>query len=116
MARVLLVEDDPDVTLVLVTAMEDAGHRIIVAATYEAAWQSLLAEPWDAVVADVVLPGNGDGKQIADKAHQMGIPCLVISGALDVVAWLSEQAEYAALEKPFRVEELLQWLRTVERT
>ncbi|GGQ57690.1 response regulator [Couchioplanes azureus] len=56
-ARVLLVEDDPQSAELLQTQLENAGYHVDLAGTGEAALTAAGAQPPDAIVLDVALPG-----------------------------------------------------------
>jgi len=60
MATVLVVDDDPGARLLLGSALEVAGFRVITAADGKSAMSQFHASPADCVVLDVVMPGmNG---------------------------------------------------------
>jgi predicted signal transduction protein with EAL and GGDEF domain len=56
-AIVLVVDDDPGARLLVGTALEMAGFRVVTAADGPAALSLFRAEPADCVVLDVVMPG-----------------------------------------------------------
>lgn len=110
MARVLVVDDEPDVLLVVRIYLEAAGHETLLAADGERALERLAAEPVDLVLLDVCMPVM-DGWSVLEaiRARGGGTPVVVISGrpaegdlrrAFDLGA-----ADY--LEKPFGPEELV---------
>src|SRR3954464_6989214 len=59
MAKVLVVEDNPDVLSVGAQALEEQGHTPHRARTYAETIRTVLANAFDVIVADVQLP---DGK------------------------------------------------------
>ena len=58
--RILLVEDDPDLSRQLKLALGDAGYAVDHAADGEEAHFLGDTEPYDAIVLDLGLP-DGDG-------------------------------------------------------
>src|SRR3984893_7368040 len=56
-ATVLVVDDDPDARLLVGTALEMAGFRVVTAAGGAAAPSQFREQPADCVVLDVVMPG-----------------------------------------------------------
>src|SRR5436853_3784393 len=66
MARILLVEDDLDVCLVIEHALIDGGHAVDATGRVLAAFVLLGSHPFDLVVTDVRLP-DGSGFEVADR-------------------------------------------------
>lgn len=59
-ATVLVVDDDPGARLLMGSALEVAGFRVVTAADGKSAMSQFQAHPADCVVLDVVMPGmNG---------------------------------------------------------
>ena len=56
-ATVLVVDDDPGARLLVGSALEVAGFRVITAADGKSAMEEFHAHPADCVVLDVVMPG-----------------------------------------------------------
>ncbi len=56
-ATVLVVDDDPGARLLVASALEVAGFRVIAAADGKSAIAEFQADPADCVVLDVVMPG-----------------------------------------------------------
>jgi CheY-like chemotaxis protein len=61
MAKILLVEDEPDNRDLVRMFLEADGHEIETAATGEDAVERAAAEPFDLVLMDLSLPGEFDG-------------------------------------------------------
>jgi DNA-binding NtrC family response regulator len=105
MPRILIVEDDDDVRPMLDNVLRGAGHSVATANCVEDARSMLASEPFDMVIADVVLP-DGSGLGIADAAQAVGISDLLITGyALRLP--FDSLAAYEYLMKPVRAQELL---------
>lgn len=64
--NVLIIEDDPAIAANLYDYLEGHGFRVDVAATGTAGLQLALAEPWDAILLDLALPGL-DGLTLCRK-------------------------------------------------
>lgn len=56
LARILVVDDNPDVRLALATILEDAGHEVIEAEDGEQVFDIVLEENVDLVMLDVMMP------------------------------------------------------------
>jgi DNA-binding response OmpR family regulator len=104
MARILLVEDDPDVKPLLEHLLLSEGYQVATADSVTVAVSLLEAQPFDLVMCDVNLP-DGSGLSIADKASAAGVKALVITGyGLSLKPGSLERYDY--LLKPLRVAEL----------
>lgn len=102
--RVLIAEDEPDVRVAVAQALSLDGHHVTQAATTEEAMAALAANPFDAIITDLMLPGAG-GEAIVRRAKGLDPApvTLVITGKLD--PQLDEQLQAAGvdfyLRKPF---------------
>ena len=120
MARVLLVEDSPEVSLSVSEILASAGHTVVEAASGKAALKSLKAEQFDVIVSDIWMP-EMDGIALLKEIRGAGnnIPVVVISGGAPN-APLTYTAPLAAtfganmvVYKPFEKAELLKAVETV---
>jgi len=116
--RLLVVEDDPDLSEQLVDALREAGYAVDLTGDGEEAQFLGETEPYDAVVLDLGLP-NLDGMTVLEHWREAGqaMPVLILT-ARD--RWSDKVAGFDAgaddyLAKPFRMEELLARLRAVIR-
>jgi DNA-binding NtrC family response regulator len=105
MNRILLVEDEPDLRMLLEHVLLDAGYEVDSAATVAAACALLASAVYDLVLADGRLE-DGTGMMVADKAAESGTKALIITAyAIDLP--IEERARYEFLLKPVRPSELL---------
>ena len=116
---ILVVEDDRDVREIAVTVLEEAGYRVLEAASGDDAYRLLLAHPdlrIDALFTDVVMPGAMDGIDLADAAREMrpGLRVLYTTGFAGL-ARPSREADLAGpvLRKPYRPAELRAAIHTL---
>jgi two-component system, OmpR family, KDP operon response regulator KdpE len=116
-ARVLVVDDEPQILRALRTSLRGAGYEVETAETAAQALALLAASPPDAVILDLVLP-DGSGIEICRELRTWSAaPVLVLSVVGD------EAEKVAALDagaddyvtKPFGIEELLARLRAALR-
>jgi len=56
LARILVVDDNPDVRLALATILEDAGHDILEAEDGEQVFDLVIGEGPELVLLDVMMP------------------------------------------------------------
>ena len=79
MARILVVEDSPDVRLALATILEDAGHEIVEAEDGDQVFDLAISENPDLVLLDVMMPRvNGFDALATLKADTRTNPIPVI--------------------------------------
>ena len=116
-ARVLVVDDEPQILRALQTNLRGAGYEVETAATAERALAAAAMRPPDAVILDLVLP-DGRGTDVCRELRTWSsAPVLVLSVVGDEaekVAALDAGAD-DYIEKPFAIEELLARLRAVLR-
>ena len=116
--RVLVVEDDPEVSDLLRRTISRAAGAVDLVATGADALRALGGTPYDAVVLDLGLP-DLDGTEVCRRWRAQGgrTPVLMLTArdALgDRVSGLDSGAD-DYLVKPFEVEELLARLRALLR-
>lgn len=116
--RILIVEDERKMAKLLMTGLEEEKHSVTIAANGREGLELALAEPFDAVVLDVMLPGI-DGFEVARRMRQSGnrTPILILTArdeVLDVVKGLDIGAD-DYLTKPFSFDEFLARLRAIAR-
>jgi two-component system NtrC family sensor kinase len=106
-ARVLLVEDNPDVATVAADYLEQCGCRVVKAISAEAAVETLnRRKDIDLVFSDIVMPGMSGlelGRLVRD--HHPEIPVVLASGYSDKAARAVEDG-FVLLEKPYSLEAL----------
>jgi signal transduction histidine kinase/CheY-like chemotaxis protein len=84
---VLVVEDEPDVRMVVVDMLKDIGYTVLVAADGASGLKILDSQNRiDLLVSDVGLPGGINGRQLADAARQrrLDLKVLFITGYSEV--------------------------------
>ena len=116
--RILIVEDDPDLSRQLTDVFKDAGYAVDAALDGEEGHFLGDTEPYDAVVLDLGLPLI-DGVSVLQKWRSDGktFPVIILT-ARD--QWSENVAGFDAgaddyLTKPFHTEELLARLRALVR-
>lgn len=116
--RVLIVEDDPDLLVVLRVNLTAAGLEPILAGDGRTAVSRIEAERPDAVLLDVMLPGI-DGWHVLEQLHQMGdpVPVVVCSAKKNPedMAKAEELGAVAYVVKPFDIDRLVDAVSTAAR-
>ena len=108
--RVLIVEDDPDLLVVLRVNLNSAGFEPVLAADGRTAVTRVAVERPDAVLLDVMLPGI-DGWQVLEELHAQGdrVPVIVCSAKRDP-ADIERATRLGAVDylvKPFDIDRLV---------
>jgi two-component system response regulator BaeR len=109
--RLILVEDEPNVSLVFTELLEAAGFAVTACAAYPEAAMYLEVQPPAALVTDIVLPGGGSGLELAALAEKLGVPTLLVSGHPDHITREQLGGAVKFLAKPFAMTELEAALR-----
>lgn len=110
MARVLIVEDDPDIASLLRRGLGAAGYEADWAASAPAALARVEAGGVDAAIVDMMLGGDSGAEMVAEmrrRGHRM--PALILS-ALARVEDRAEGLDAGAQDyivKPFQLSELV---------
>jgi two-component system OmpR family response regulator len=116
--RALVVEDELKMAALIRRGLVEEGYAADVARTGEDALWMAQATPYDAIVLDVMLPGQ-DGFAVCRALRESGVwtPILMLTardGVDDRVAGLDSGAD-DYLTKPFSFAELLARLRALAR-
>ena len=115
MARILCVDDDPDMVALKKHILEGAGHTVSACVSAEQAVRELEEESFDAVVTDWRL-GDGVGRSVVQTAKlHSSMPVIVLSGYVSEAFQAAEPLADLYLEKPVNPEELVKVLDTLLR-
>ena len=123
MARIIVIDDEGDVRVVVKEVLNRAGYEVEVASDGREGLEMLKANGADLVITDIIMPGQ-DGISVLYEIREShpGMPVIVISGggniapmeyepvAIKTTAYLASASEAGAnltLTKPFSREELL---------
>jgi DNA-binding response OmpR family regulator len=116
-ARILVVDDDPGMRTLLQAYLGDSGFTVDTAMDGTSMWQALEQGMPDAIVLDLMMPGE-DGLSLARRLRsQSNVPILMLSARgeeVDRVVGLEMGAD-DYLAKPFSPRELLARLRALLR-
>jgi two-component system copper resistance phosphate regulon response regulator CusR len=116
--RVLLVEDDSELSAVLREGLDEHGFQVVGESTFEAGRSRAALGAFDVIVLDVMLPG-GDGFTLCRALRERGIatPVLMLTArdtVDDRVRGLDSGAD-DYLIKPFAFRELVARLHALTR-
>ena len=118
-ARVLLVEDDPEVRALTEGLLAEFGCVVTIAENGAKALEQLeTAGRFDAMVSDIVMPGGISGVDLARLAaeREPRLAILLTTGyAGDRLSVAAADLAWPVLRKPFRIEQLASALTGVLR-
>jgi two-component system, NtrC family, nitrogen regulation response regulator GlnG len=113
-AKILLVDDDPSIRLVVTEALKRDGHEVRTAASVAEQIAMLERFTPDVLVTDVILPdGNGLDLVPSILAKRPDLPVIVLSAqnTLTTAVRATEQGAFEYLPKPFDLDELCRAVR-----
>ncbi len=116
--RILLVEDDTEAATYLVKGLTESGHMVEHAADGEQGLQMAVANAYDSMIIDRMLPKR-DGLSVIEELRRMGnmAPVLILSALDDVderVTGLKAGGD-DYLTKPYQLSELTARLQALTR-
>ena len=116
--RILVVEDDPDMSRFIARGLGEQSYAVDVAATGDAALEAAADAPYDAIVLDAMIPPP-DGFEVCRQLRAQAIDSTILMlTARDSLADRIEGLDSGAddyLVKPFEFAELLARLRALLR-
>src|SRR5215218_5450503 len=80
--KILFAEDEPDIQFVARIALEDEGHQLVTVDDGQAAVARALAEPFDVILLDVMMPrldGLGACKLLQADSRTRDIPVIFLT-------------------------------------
>jgi putative two-component system response regulator len=82
MSRILVIDDEDVIRLLMQEILESAGHEVVGAETAEIALKLLEESEFELVVSDVIMPGlSGLDLLGAVRAHRASLPVVLVTGA-----------------------------------
>jgi two-component system, OmpR family, KDP operon response regulator KdpE len=115
--RILVVDDEPQITRVLRTSLQSNGHEVTVAQDGSAALDLFLKAEPDLVITDLAMPGMNGIELTRAIRERSAVPVIVLSVRnqdASKVAALDEGAD-DYITKPFSIQELMARVRVQAR-
>jgi CheY-like chemotaxis protein len=103
-ASVLLVEDEPEISVIAAEALAEQGFDVHTVATASEALRCLSAGgPIDILFTDINLPGDMDGAALAQAARALrpGLPVMYTSGRRHAIEHLNPIEGSMFVAKPY---------------
>lgn len=116
-ARILVVDDEPQIRRSLQVNLEQSGYAVETVETGEGALRSFLNRRPDVVILDLIMPGMGGVEVVRRIRESSTVPIIVLS-AMGEEARKVEALELGAddyMTKPFGMDELLARIRSLLR-
>jgi two-component system response regulator RpaA len=112
MARILLIDDEPDIRILTRMMLEKAGHDVVEAVDGEDGMKMLAKERPDLILLDVMMPGI-KGWEVCEKikkdrkTRDIPVVMFTIRGSEDSVRKSYASGADAHINKPFEIPELI---------
>lgn len=114
MARVMVIDDDPEIRMIMGCMLGSGGHEVVQARNVRDAFDQLDPKP-DAIFVDVDMPGGTGGEFVLELREKPGyeqVPVTFVTAFVERA--LPVQAAGLAgkyiVSKPFRQQQLFQAL------
>jgi twitching motility two-component system response regulator PilH len=105
--RVLVVDDEPDVRMLMSTALEDSGFDVVIAKDVPTAKKLLLSEIPDIVITDLMMPEESGFSLISylrENPATKNTP-IIVTSVMESENEVMQQGAEAFLPKPFSADE-----------
>ena len=112
MAQILIVDDEPNVRLGLVQALQAQHHKVFDAPDGDKALRALAREPIDLVIIDIIMPHREGLETIQEiRMNWPDVKIIAISGGgrmrnTEFLTVAEKLGADAVLKKPFSMAEL----------
>jgi CheY-like chemotaxis protein len=105
-ASALVVEDNPSVSEVTVSMLEELGYQVQLVSSAQGALEALSHGDFDLVVSDIVMPGTMDGIALARaiRKRKPSTPIILVTGYASIAD--DPDLEFPLIRKPLRVADL----------
>lgn len=116
-ARILVVDDEPQIRRSLQVNLENRGYAVETAESGEEALRSFTNRRPDVMIVDLVLPGIG-GVEVTQRIRESAAVPIIVLSAIGDESRKVEALEAGAddyMTKPFGTEELLARIRSLLR-
>ncbi len=104
-ARILVVDDEPNVRLLLAREIGDRGHEVVAVSDGAQAMEEMGRENFDVVLTDIRMPGM-DGMALTEwiKRTRPDTDVIVMTGygSLETAAAAIHLGAFDYLQKPFK--------------
>jgi len=109
-AKVLIVDDEPDIGRILYRYLSAEGYSCAVASDGEEALELLSQDRWDLLVSDIMMPGISGIELLGHvKAQYPDVAMIMVTGVNDHSTGISavKNGAYGFITKPFERNEII---------
>ena len=110
MSRILLVDDEPDLLILLAKMLVAAGHEAVTVDNGDAAIKRLVTSSFDLMMMDIRMrPMDGIELLTATRKLKPDMPVIMLTAYTDVdtIEKAKSLGAFAFLRKPFQLSELI---------
>ncbi len=118
--RIAIINDDEIYMQLMQDLLEDEGYKVTTWDRNENAYYLIKRERPQLIILDIRLNNRDDGWKVLEQVRldpmTTHIPAIVCSADTQLLRWKRRHLRtlgIAAMEKPFRLEDLLQEVRTI---
>ena len=119
MAQILVIDDDPQVCLLIQEILEYAGHVVVTARSGTEGFYRFCQDPAQLVITDILMPG-GEGLETIRDLRQEAPSTKIIAisaglqwGGVDVLDLARKLGAVRIIQKPFDIQALVGTVREV---
>ena len=111
MSKILVVDDEPQILLLVKTMLKKQGYEVIIANSGKECLKILKKEKPDLILMDIMMPGE-DGWETLKKiksdkdTNEIPVAMLTVRVSKDSVSKSIESGADVHLDKPFEMKEL----------
>ncbi len=122
MAQILVIDDDPQVCLLIQEILEYAGHVVVTARSGTEGFYRFCQDPAQLVITDILMPGGEGLETIRDlRKEAPSTKIIAISaglqwGGVDVLDLARKLGAIRIIQKPFDNQVLVDTVREVLET
>ncbi len=114
--QLLLVDDDPNIRVMLGDFLIAAGYEVTTAASGEAALKCMTESLPDLIILDMGMPGMGGTgflERITDRLGRTRVPVLVLTARADMAEYFANKQISGFITKPADPDELLAEIQNI---
>jgi putative two-component system response regulator len=104
MSRILVIDDENIIRMLMLEILESAGHEVVGAETAELALKQLDESEFDLVVSDIIMPGlSGLDLLVAVRARHAALPVVLVTaaGTYETLSQALTRGAAGLVTKPF---------------